>query len=363
MPDATVIAQDEGKGTKLSTVTTAAGLYSFVSVAPGSYDVTVTHSGFDTAVQQHIHVTVDQTQNVNVKLQVGQVSEQVTVNDAESLAGTSNSTVGQLISAQEIDRVPLVSRDVYQLVQLSAGVLPANGTPNSSDTPGINNARSLIDVSSYTINGSLQGSVYYMLDGSPIGIAENNAASIIPAFQIPEDAVEEFRVETQNTPATYASGGGGVISLVTKSGTNKFHGDVFSYFRPNALAANDYFYKQSNPGLPPLDYHRYQEGASIGGPILHDKLFFFGDYEATQQTQLENGYYTVPTAAERTGDFSADSFTIYNPLVADNADGTRQPFNGNIIPQNALDPVALNFANKFPAPKPSWRGSVPHQQL
>src|SRR5262249_30684913 len=151
---------------------------------------------------------------------------------------TSNSTVGQLISSEAIDRVPLLTRDVYQLVQLSAGVLPANGTANASDTPGIFNARSLIDVSAYTINGSLAGSVYYMLDGSPIGVAENNAATILPAFQMPEDGVEEFRVETQNTPATYASGGGGVISLVSKSGTNKFHGDGFGYFRPNALAAN-----------------------------------------------------------------------------------------------------------------------------
>src|SRR6202012_618640 len=115
----------------------------------------------------------------------------------------------------------------------------------------------------------------YMLDGSPIGIAENNAASIIPAFQVPEDGVQEFRVETQNTPATYASGGGGVISLVSKSGGNSFHGDGFGYFRPNALAANDYFYKQSNPGQGPPDYHLYQEGGAISGPILRDKLFFF----------------------------------------------------------------------------------------
>ena len=132
----------------------------------------------------------------------------VTVDASSSLIDSSSSTVGQLISAETIDRVPMVTRDVYQLVQLSAGVLPANGTPNASDTVAINNARSLIDVSAYTVNGSLAGSVYYMLDGSPIGIAENNIAAIIPAFQVPEDGVEEFRVETQNTPATYSSGGG-----------------------------------------------------------------------------------------------------------------------------------------------------------
>ncbi len=356
VPQASVTAEEVSKGVKLTTNTTGAGFFSFVSVAPGTYTVSIARQGFQNTVEKNVIVTVDQTRNLNVTLQAGGGGETVTVDESSSLLDASNSTVGQLISAEAIDRVPLLTRDVYQLVQLSAGVLPTNGTPNASDTPGINNARSLIDVSAYTINGALQGNAYYMLDGSPIGVAENNAATIIPAFQVPEDGVEEFRVETQNTPATYASGGAGVISLVTKSGANAFHGDAFGYFRPNALAANDYFYKQSNPGAPPLDFHRYQEGGAFSGPIIRDKLFFFGDYEATQQKQLENGYYTVPTVAERTGDFSADSFTIFNPLVADNADGTRQAFAGNMIPSGNIDPVAMNFANKFPLPNQAGEG-------
>ncbi len=357
---AIVIAQDAAKGTKISTVTTAAGLYSFISVAPGSYTVTISRTGFDTDVESNVRVSVDQVSTINVSLRPGAVTETVNVDASASLIDASNSTVGQLISAQAIDRVPLVTRDVYQLVQLSAGVLPANGTPNSSDNPSISNARSLVDVSAYTINGSLQGNVYYMLDGSPIGVAENNIATIIPAFQIPEDAVEEFRVETQNTPATYASGGAGVISLVSKSGTNKLHGDGFGYFRPNALAANDYFYKIYNPGLPPPDFHRYQQGGSISGPLIKDKLFFYGDYEATQQALLESGALTVPTAAERTGDFSADSLTIYNPLVPDKSDGTRQAFAGNVIPSANLDPVALKFANLYPLPNQPGDGGPYH---
>ncbi|MGA9718103.1 MAG: carboxypeptidase-like regulatory domain-containing protein [Acidobacteriaceae bacterium] len=356
IPQATVELRGVKTGITQTGTTTAAGVYSFVSVAPGSYDLTVKHDGFTAIAQKNIRVTVDQTTNANVKMQVGAASQTVTVEAVNTPVNASSATVGQLIPAETIDRVPLLTRDVYQLVQLSTGVLPANGTPNSSDLPGINNARSLIDVSAYTINGSLQGNVYYMLDGSPIGIAENNIATILPAFQVPEDGVDEFRVETQNTPATYAAGGGGVISLVTKSGGNNFHGDLFGYFRPNALAANDFFYKQQNPGAPPLDFHRYQEGASIGGPIIKDKLFFFGDYEATQQTQLEDGLFTVPTAAERTGDFSADSFTVYNPLVPDNPDGTRQAFAGNIIPQQNIDPVATYFASKFPLPNQTGEG-------
>ncbi len=360
VPGAKVTAKNRATGTRLSTITTAAGLYSFVSVAPGAYDLTVSQKGFDTVVENNISVSVDQVSTINVKMNVGAVNTVVTVDASSSLLETSNSTVGQLISAAAIDRVPLVTRDVYQLVQLSAGVLPTNGTPNASDTPGIFNQRSLADVSAYTINGSLQGSVYYMLDGSPIGIAENNTASIIPAFQVPEDGVEEFRVETQNTPATYASGGGGVISLVSKSGANRFHGDGFVYIRPSAMAANDYFYKQNNPGASTPDFHRYQEGGAISGPIFRDKLFFFGDYEDTQQKQLETGSFTVPTAAERTGDFSADGLTIYNPLVADQADGTRQPFAGNIIPKANLNPIALFFASKFPLPNKAGDGPPYH---
>ena len=361
IPGASVTAENRATAVKVSTVATAAGLYSFVSLSPGVYDLTATAKGFDTVVQKNVTVSVDQVTTANIALHVGSVNEVVTVNETSSLVETSNSTVGQLISAEAIDRVPLATRDVFQLVQLSAGVSPSNGTPNAADTPGIFNARSGADVSAYTINGALQGTVYYMLDGSPIGIAENNAASVIPAFQVPEDAVEEYRVETQNTPATYASGGAGVISLVSKSGGNKFHGDGFVYIRPNAFAANDYFVKQSQLGSglhnQPPDFHRYQEGGSISGPILRKNLFFFADYEATQQQSLETGSFTVPTLAERGGDFSGDSFTVYNPLAPDNADGTRQPFSGNIIPAGDLNPIALKFAAKFPQPNQPGEGA------
>jgi len=153
--------------------------------------------------------------------------------------------------------------------------------------------------------------------------------------EIPEDGVDEYRVETQNTPASYQSGGAGVISLASKSGGDSFHGDAFGVFRPDILAANDYFLKQSQlangTANKPLDFHRYQEGGSISGPILRKKLFFFGDYEATQQAQFDAAFFSVPTTAERTGDFSADAYTIYDPTVPDNPDGTRQPIPGNII--------------------------------
>ncbi len=354
IPDAKVSAQSQATGLKLSTASTASGLYSFVSLAPGTYQLTASAKGFDTLVEKNITVSVDQVSTVNLALKIGSVSEVVTVNAATALVESSNSTVGQLISADTIDRVPLLTRNVFDLVQLSAGVTPANGSPNSSSSQqisSITSGRPGVDVSSYTINGAIIGSVYYMVDGSPLGIAENNAGAIIPALDTPEDGVQETRVETQNTPASYQSGGAGVISIVSKSGTDQFHGDLFGVFRPNVMAANEYFNKQTqlaggSSNEAPA-FHRYQEGGAIGGPIKRDKLFFFADYEATQQKQFDgSNIFTVPTSAERTGDFSADNFTIYDPLLSDNADGTRQPFQNNVI--SSPNPTALLFLAEFP---------------
>jgi hypothetical protein len=358
---AKVTALNHATGVALHTVTSDAGLYSFVSLSPGMYLVTASQTGFESVAQDNVLVTVDQVSTANISLKVGSINEVVTVSTAPSLVDTTNSTVGQLIDADAIDRVPLFARNVFDLVQLSAGVTPANGAPNSSTSHGIidiSTGRPGVDVSSYTINGAIQGSVYYMLDGSPLGIAENNIAAIIPAMGIPEDGVEEVRVETQNTSASYQSGGAGVISVVSKSGGDKFHGDGFVVLRPDILAANEFFNKQDQllSGAPntPQSFHRYQEGGAIGGPIIHKKLFFFADYEATQEKQFDgSSIFTVPTTAERTGDFSNDSYAIYNPFLPDNPDGTRQAFVGNILtnPTNgvaALNPIAVTFLSHFP---------------
>jgi hypothetical protein len=375
---AKVTAVNHATGVELHTVTSDAGLYSFVSLSPGLYVVTASQKGFESTARDNVLVTVDQVTTVNIALQVGSVTETVTVSETSALVDTSNSTVGQLIDSAAIARVPLLTRNVYDLVQLSAGVTPANGASNSSSSQAIVNissGRPGIDVSSYTINGAIQGSVYYMLDGSPLGVAENNLAAILPAMEIPEDGVEEFRVETQNTPASYQSGGAGVISLASKSGGDQFHGDAFVVLRPDVLAANEYFNKQDQllAGMANQSpsFHRYQEGGAIGGPILHKKLFFFADYEATQEKLYDNSsIFTVPTTAERAGDFSADNYTIYNPLAPDNPDGTRQEFpTHNVItsyPGLALNPTAVAFLSHFPKcnyPNPATCDSATDEHL
>ncbi len=350
-------------GVTQHTVSSSAGLYTFISLNPAVYKVTASQTGFKAVALDKITVNVDEVTEVNITLQVGAATETINVTEGVSLVEPSNSTVGSLIGSETIDRVPLISRNVYDLIQLSAGVNAVNGSPNSSDSmqsvQNISVGRPGVDVSADTINGSLVGSVYYMVDGAPIGIAENNSAAIIPAMEVPEDGVEEVRVETQNTPASYQSGGAGVISLVTKSGTNKIHGDLFGVFRPNALSANDYFNKDSEiangQANTPPSFYRYQEGGAIGGAIKKDKLFFFGDYEDTQQEQFEGlKTYNVPTSLERTGNFSQMGFTIYDPTKPDNPDGTRQAFPGNIIPNP--NPIALLYLANMPKcnyPSPS----------
>jgi hypothetical protein len=362
IPGAQVILLNHATGLTQHTVTSAAGLYTFVSLNPGIYQVTASQTGFASVSQDKVTVNVDEVTGVNITLRIGQATETVTVTEGVDLVEPTHSTLGSLISSETIDRVPLLTRNVFELVQLSAGVTPANGAPNSSSSFAIENistGRPGIDVASYTINGAVEGSVYYMVDGSPIGIAENNSGAIFPAMDIPEDAVSEVRVETQNTPASYQSGGAGVISLVSKSGGNQFHGDVFGVFRPDILAANEWFNKQSelSSGLSntPPSFHRYQEGGAIGGPIKRDKLFFFGDYEYTDQELFDgSNRFTVPTTAERTGDFSAMSFTIYDPTQPDLSNGNRRPFPGNKITNP--NPIALTFLSHFPKcnyPNPS----------
>src|SRR4029077_2515403 len=216
VPGAQITLLNPATGVTQHTVTSGAGLYTFISLNPGVYQVTASQSGFASVARDKVTVNVDQVTEVNIALRVGAITETVTVTESIDLVEPTNSTVGTLIPSEAIDRVPLLYRNVFDLIQLSAGVIPVNGSPTSSDSlqsvQNISVGRPGIDVSADTINGAINGSVYYMLDGSPIGVAENNPGAILPAMNIPEDGVQEVRVETQNTPASYQSGAAGVIS-------------------------------------------------------------------------------------------------------------------------------------------------------
>ncbi len=303
---ASVTLTDAATGVALKGKTSASGLYSFVSLTPGSYRLEVTQTGFQTAVQNQITISVDQAATINVALKPGAQTETVTVSAAQDIMDATSSTTAQLIGAEVIDRIPLVQRDIFQLALLSPGVIPQDGNVTSIDS-------GRDQVSIFTINGAQQGTIYYILDGSPLTIGENNQGVVIPALEPPLDSVEEFRMELNTTPANVQTGAAGVISLVSKSGTDQFHGDGFLWLRPDGLDANDYFNNLN--GVPIPDFHRYQWGGSLGGPIKKNKFFFFADYEGTQQSTAAQLTTTVPTAAEKTGDFSGDpGVTLYNPF-------------------------------------------------
>ena len=362
VPAASVTLTNVATGVALKGKTSGAGLYSFVSLVPGSYRLEVSQSGFQTAVRDQITVSVDQSETLNVALKLGSQTETVTVSAAEDITATTSSTTGQLITTETIDRLPLVQRDIFQLAMLSPGVIPQDGSVTSLDS-GRDQA------SIFSINGAQQGTIYYLLDGSPLTIGENNQGVVIPALEPPEDSVQEFRMELNTTPASVQTGAAGVISLVSKSGTDSFHGDGFVWLRPNGLDANDYFNKLN--GVPIPDFHRYQWGGSVGGPIKRDKFFFFGDYEGTSQANGDSLTTTVPTAAEKSGDFSGDvyqgnSVTLYNPFNFGNTNcpqtSTGQPMNpcpqpiANNNVSGMIDPIAQKYIPYWPSPTTSGQG-------
>jgi hypothetical protein len=351
VPAASVILTNVATGVALKGKTSGAGLYSFISLVPGSYRLEVSSNGFEKTVRNQIAVAVDQAESVNVALKLGSQSETVTVSAAEDILATTSSTTGQLLTSEVIERIALDQRDVFQLALLSPGVIPQDGNITSIDS-------NRDQVSIFTINGAQQGTIYYILDGSPLTIGENNQGVVIPALEPPMDSVEEFRMELNTTPASVQTGAAGVISLVSKSGTNSFHGSAFGWIRPDGLDANTYFNNLNDVPIP--DYHRYQWGGSLGGPIKRDKFFFFGDYEGTQQATAANITTTVPTAAEKTGDFSADTgVTIYNPFDF----GTNcpsgapapcpQPFANNMLLSSgagSINSIAQQYLQYWPSP-------------
>jgi carboxypeptidase family protein len=358
VPGASVTLTNTATGVALQSQTSDAGLYSFLSLVPGTYQLKVSQPGFKEAVQENISIAVDADQRVNVALEVGAVNQTVEVSATPSITATTSSTTGQLITSDVIDRVPLVQRDVFQLALLSPGVIPMNGNVTSIDS-----GRDQVSV--FTINGAPQGTIYYLLDGSPLTIGENNQGVVIPALEPPLDSVEDFKMELNATPASVQTGAAGVISLASKSGTNSFHGDGFFWDRPNGLDANTFFNKQNHVAIP--NFHRYQWGGAAGGPIRKDKFFFFADYEGTQQATAASVTTTVPTDAEKAGNFSADTqVKLYNPFNFGTAGcpATATPcpqlITGNILPASgpgSINAIAAKYLALNPWPEPNKAGT------
>jgi hypothetical protein len=343
----------KNKGTNATAVTTTGngGTYNFINLNPGSYSVSVSQKGFKSSTIDPVDVQIGGATRVDVTLEVGNVAETVTVTGASSDLHTDSATLEGVIEGQQVLEAPLNGRDVNNLLDFVPGVTPGGGTQgNTMANGGSGNFQAggqtqAIAYGNYQIGGAFSGQSLFFIDGVGSNIAENNVNTLVPT----QDAVQEFRVSTNNVSAEFGGYGGGVIQISTKSGTNSFHGNAYEYFRNTDLDANDWFSNHENLGRSTL--HQNQYGANIGGPALKNKLFFFFSWEHESVISASPGSWTVPTTAELNGDFSADPQIIYDPA-------TGKPFPGNSI-AGRIDPTALTIA-KLETPNESRVTQTPY---
>ena len=278
------------------TVTTnATGNYEFLQLQPGTYELTVEMPGFRKSQEKQIHLLVDTAASINVKLDVGTTSETVEVSGEAPVLNTTDASVGNAFSEIQVKSLPMEGRNVPDLLSLQAGVAY---TGNRSDVD------KTVDTRSGAVNGARSDQSNITLDGVDVNDNSGGEAfnSVLP---ITADSVQEFRVTTSNYNSDEGRSSGAQVSLVTKGGTNNFHGALYEYHRNTVTSANDYFVKQSQlaSGEPnrPLKLIRNIFGAAVGGPIIKDRLFFFANYEGARQREEQSALRVVPTDALRDG--------------------------------------------------------------
>jgi hypothetical protein len=335
VPDAKVTATQTEKQLVRVTTTAGDGTFDFPSLLVGPYTVKVEKPGFTTYEQTGILLTVAQAATIPVTLQVGMAQQTISVTAAPTMVDTTTSTLSRLVGDQQVEALPLNGRNPSALVYLSAGSFdPTQNVPVAGTNPtlqaGQNHPREIAPV----INGVRGDGVYFSLDG-----ANNIDTYQVTGGPFPNpDAVQEFRVVTSTYGAEYVSAPGGAVNIVTKSGTNAFHGDVWEFVRNGDMNARNFFAAQSDI------LKRNQFGVAAGGPVIKDKLFIFGSFEAMRIVNTAEGLSAfVPTAAERAGDFSAISTQLKNPA-------TGAAYTGNQILTTQFDPVSVGLLKYIPLP-------------
>ncbi len=335
VPQATASIRNVDTGATSTTKSNGVGEFSFPDLPVGRYQITVRAPGFKEFVQPDITLVGNQRFTINVPLQVGEVTETVTVSGAAAQVDTQTGTLKDTIDRKQIEDLPLNGRNPLQLVALSAGVFETGGGSNAqgSTVPG---------ESYFSVNGQRTNTVNFELDGNDHNDPYTNVADPMPN----PDALAEFSVQTSNYDAEYGRNSGAIVNATTKSGTNSLHGSAFEFIRNGDVNARNFFSTTNTDTL-----NRNQFGATLGGPVLiphlyngKNKSFFFFSYQGTRaHSASSSGFLTVPTAAEACGDFSALSTPITDP-------NTGQPFPGNIIPANRIDPYATKtLALLYPA--------------
>jgi hypothetical protein len=350
VPGAKVSITDTSTGVVTVTTTDAAGRYIFNEVKPANYTVRATVTGFKTYIRENVLLVVGQQTDLNITLVVGQTRETVEVTGTAPLLNTVSGALGTTVTNEFINDLPLPGLDITALSYFSPSVTEVTGS--SADTLGGTNIVS---------NGQRNATSEFRMDGALLSHPEGGegATTIVNYLPIP-DAISEFTLQNNSFSAEYGNNGGTVVNLVTKSGTNQFHGSAFYLYQRPWLNANDFF---SNLGGVPRGQFTYdQYGGSIGGPIRKNKTFFFFDYERIRSDTPSTIVTTVPTALERQGDFSqtynADGTLqqIFNPydVACTTVDGSqncnRQPFQNNVIPPSLINQVMQKVINLYPPP-------------
>lgn len=335
----------QATGIARETVTDSDGRFLMPSLPPGSYELKATANGFKTAVRARIQLQVQQEARLDVELEVGATSDQVTVEATTPLVQAENPTLGQVVNNKLIVELPLNGRNFLQLAQLSPGV--ATGVSHAVQQPGARGASSNISV-----NGLRPELNNYLLDGVTNVDGNWNLLVVSPSI----DTLQEFKIQTNSYSAEFGRSPGAQINAVTKAGTNEFHGALYEFLRNEKLDAKNFFDRPTTK-IPP--YKQNQFGGGIGGPIWLPRLykgtnrsFFFFNYEGLRIRQAQTLVSTVPTDAVRNGDFSGTSVVIYDPATARVVNGqtVRDPFPGNRIPTARISAAGKGLLDYYPRP-------------
>ncbi len=365
---ARVEIKNQATGATVSTLTTGEGTYTTPFLEPGRYSITASVSGFKTETRTNVQLSVGDKQQVDFTLQVGGVSEQITVEASGQQIQSANADLGQTIGAAATAELPLLGRNPFELTTLASGVQHNVALSSRSDRPFDNGG-----MDSYNINGSRAFTNEFLLDGAPNTSSESFTQPNNLTLAPPPDAVSESKVQTSTYDAQYGRTGGGTVNVGLKSGTNRFHANLYDYWRNTVLNANTFDGNLLGQGKVP--FHWNEPGVEVEGPIYIPKLydgrnrtFFMYNWEDIRDSVPFAQTYTVATAAERNGDFSGllnssgQHVTLYDPLstVATTVNGvttySRTPFAGNIIPQNRINSVSRNMLSYLPLPNVPGNG-------
>jgi hypothetical protein len=329
--NATVTLENVRTGVTFTAKTNESGDYSFVNERLGTYRVRVEATGFKTATAEAFDLQVNARQRVDLTLEVGQTSQNVDVSGAAALLETDTSSRGQVINPKQIVELPLNGRNYADLTLLVPGVAKSaleNQTDSSREA-------------SFNVNGLRSEYNNFLLDGiDNNAYGTSNQGFSNQVIQPNPDALAEFKVETDNYSAEFGRSPGAVINATIKSGTNQYHGELWEFFRNTQLNAVGFF-KPAGGGVLPFNQNQF--GAAFGGKIIKDKMFFFGDYEGFRRVYHQVLFATLPTMAQRSGDFSGVTVSFKNPLTA-------TPIPGNVIPASQITPFAATVLSGLPQP-------------